>query len=224
MFNLNRPLKLATAGVLIAALSLAIAAPASAADRRGRDRGDRQGHYERNDAGRDWNRRGKHYGNTHKSPKIIGRPYADFTHYKPYSGLYGSRYAPRRSYGYNNWNFRRRYGRHYSGFGFNYSGHNALRFLGLTALGLVIFNELSEAQQRAHENALARATTAHVGDRITWNQSGLSGNVVVTREGRTTDDRLCREFQQEVNISGERKQAYGTACMQPDGAWKIVNN
>jgi surface antigen len=32
----------------------------------------------------------------------------------------------------------------------------------------------------------------------------------------------CREFQQDVTIAGERVKAFGTACRQPDGTWKIV--
>ncbi|MEQ9449125.1 MAG: hypothetical protein RLN70_09515, partial [Rhodospirillaceae bacterium] len=117
-----------------------------------------------------------------------------------------------------------RYGHRHSGFGFYYRDSDAARFLGLTALSLFIVNELNEAQQRAHEQALVRATTSRVGDRITWNQNGLAGDVVVTREGRTTDGRPCREFQQQVMIGGQRQSAYGTACMQPDGSWQVVNN
>jgi hypothetical protein len=32
----------------------------------------------------------------------------------------------------------------------------------------------------------------------------------------------CREFRQTITISGQPVQAYGTACRQPDGIWKIV--
>lgn len=33
----------------------------------------------------------------------------------------------------------------------------------------------------------------------------------------------CREYTTTVNVSGQPEQAYGTACRQPDGSWKIVN-
>ncbi len=224
MPDLSRSFKLATAGVLIAALSFTIVTSASATDRQGWNRGDHHDRYDRHEKHRDRNQGGKRYGSYYKSPDVVVRPYVGFSYSKPYSRFYGSHYAPYRPYGYGSWASSRRYGRHYSGFRFHYSDHNALRFLGLTALGLVIFNELSEAQKRAHENALARGTTADVGDRIAWNQSGPSGNVIVTRKGQTTDGRPCREFQQEVIIDGKREQAYGTACMQPNGAWKVVNN
>ena len=32
----------------------------------------------------------------------------------------------------------------------------------------------------------------------------------------------CREFQNEVIINGRAEQAYGTACRQSDGTWRIV--
>ena len=31
----------------------------------------------------------------------------------------------------------------------------------------------------------------------------------------------CREFTQTVNVGGTSQQSYGTACLQPDGSWKI---
>ena len=31
----------------------------------------------------------------------------------------------------------------------------------------------------------------------------------------------CREFNTPVTIGGQQQQAYGTACMEPDGSWKI---
>jgi surface antigen len=33
----------------------------------------------------------------------------------------------------------------------------------------------------------------------------------------------CREFQQTIMIGGQPQKAYGTACHQPDGTWKIVH-
>lgn len=31
----------------------------------------------------------------------------------------------------------------------------------------------------------------------------------------------CREYQTTVTVGGKVRQAYGTACRQPDGTWKI---
>jgi hypothetical protein len=37
------------------------------------------------------------------------------------------------------------------------------------------------------------------------------------------DESYCREFTQTFTISGETEKGYGTACLQPDGSWKIVS-
>ena len=33
----------------------------------------------------------------------------------------------------------------------------------------------------------------------------------------------CREFQTQVTVGGQLRPAYGRACYQPDGSWKIVS-
>ncbi len=32
----------------------------------------------------------------------------------------------------------------------------------------------------------------------------------------------CREFQSTIQVNGQPQQSYGTACLQPDGTWRIV--
>lgn len=34
----------------------------------------------------------------------------------------------------------------------------------------------------------------------------------------------CREYTQKVIVGGVKRDSYGTACQQPDGAWKIMTN
>ncbi len=33
----------------------------------------------------------------------------------------------------------------------------------------------------------------------------------------------CREFSDTITINGQPQQAHGTACQQPDGSWRIVD-
>ena len=33
----------------------------------------------------------------------------------------------------------------------------------------------------------------------------------------------CREYQSTIQVNGQPQQSYGTACLQPDGSWRIVN-
>lgn len=37
-------------------------------------------------------------------------------------------------------------------------------------------------------------------------------------------DSYCREFTRPVNVGGQLEDAYGTACLQPDGSWRIVGD
>ncbi len=33
----------------------------------------------------------------------------------------------------------------------------------------------------------------------------------------------CREYQSTVIVGNRKQQSYGTACLQPDGSWSLVN-
>ena len=50
--------------------------------------------------------------------------------------------------------------------------------------------------------------------------TGHGGTVTPTRTFETQTG-PCREFTQTVSIGGQMEQAYGTACRQADGSWKI---
>lgn len=34
---------------------------------------------------------------------------------------------------------------------------------------------------------------------------------------------LCREYLSSAFVGGRQNQVYGTACLQPDGAWRVVD-
>lgn len=118
----------------------------------------------------------------------------------------------------------RPYGHWYSGYGHYHSDDDAFKWLAFTAITLGVLNYMSEAQQREYEAAQVSATTAPIGERIVWQEGGASGSVVATREGASTSGRYCREFQQNVTVGGRTEQAYGTACMNPDGTWQVVSS
>ena len=50
--------------------------------------------------------------------------------------------------------------------------------------------------------------------------TGHGGSVTPTRTFETQTG-PCREFTQTVSIGGKTEEAYGTACRQADGSWKI---
>lgn len=64
------------------------------------------------------------------------------------------------------------------------------------------------------------------GQQSTWvnPNSGNSGSTTPVKTYQQDNGQYCREFLQTVTIAGEEQQAYGTACRQPDGSWKIVSN
>lgn len=75
-----------------------------------------------------------------------------------------------------------------------------------------------------HHADQAAARSAPIGQPIRWNnpQSGHQGSIVPTNDGYAADGVYCREFQQTIVVGGRSEQAFGTACRQPDGSWRIV--
>jgi surface antigen len=73
----------------------------------------------------------------------------------------------------------------------------------------------AEAQQRALE-------TAPTGKPVAWTNpdTGHSGTITPTKTYQA-NGAYCREFQSDVIIDGKPDKAWGTACRQPDGSWKV---
>ncbi len=38
-----------------------------------------------------------------------------------------------------------------------------------------------------------------------------------------TNGQTCREYQTTVTVNGQPQDTHGTACLEPDGTWRIVN-
>lgn len=234
MLNIRKSLQSRIAAALMALTALSAVAPvaAMAQDRgqrdgrgdRGGDRGNRGG--DRGNRGDRGDRHDNRRGNYHGRPEWRGdRNWNGPPRYvsvRPRPGYYRPYYLPRQRY-YHDVRVYRPYGYAYPGFGFYYRDSDAARFLGLTALSLAVFSQLNEAEQRAHEEAFISATDAPIGEPIMWNEDGRSGSVTAVRDGVTDDGRQCREFRQNVVIDGRDTEAYGTACLQPDGSWEVVN-
>lgn len=118
----------------------------------------------------------------------------------------------------------RRHGHWYHGYGHHHNDSNAWKWLAFTAITLKVLDNINEAQQRKHEAAQIDAATAPIGEAVVWQEGDASGRVTATKETQDSSGNHCREFQQEITVGGQTEQAYGTACLQPDGAWKIVSN
>ncbi len=90
--------------------------------------------------------------------------------------------------------------------------------------GSELGKSLDKADQLHAEKAYQQAQTAKLDQKINWNNpdSGHSGSVTAIRDGKTQSGTYCREFQTTVTIGSQTEEAYGTACQQPDGSWKLT--
>lgn len=136
---------------------------------------------------------------------------------------HGYSVPPNRIRHYRNIVILRPYGHLYPGYGRYYRDDDAYKWLAFTAIAVKLLDNLNEQQQREHEAAQVRATTAPIGETITWRDGSASGRVTAIREGTSSAGRYCREFQHEITIGGRKEQSYGTACRQPDGSWEIIS-
>ncbi|MGE5190478.1 MAG: RT0821/Lpp0805 family surface protein [Gemmatimonadota bacterium] len=98
-----------------------------------------------------------------------------------------------------------------------------------TLAGALIGQEIgrsldAEDQRMMQANAQRALEYDRTDETSTWRNpdSGHSGSITPRYTYRTPEGRYCREYQQTVIIGGEEQRAYGRACRQPDGSWKIV--
>jgi len=105
------------------------------------------------------------------------------------------------------------------------SGQLATTAVG-TILGALVGSSIGQSLDRA-DVGYAGDTTNYAlrnNNTSTWQNpsSGNTGPVTPTRTFQTDSGNLCREFQQTITVGGRTERAYGTACRQHDGSWKIV--
>jgi surface antigen len=101
---------------------------------------------------------------------------------------------------------------------------------GGTLLGAFLGREIGASLDRADQAYADRTAQESLenspsGQTSTWSNpdSGHSGTFTPQPAYPTASGEYCREYQQTVTVGGETQEAYGTACRQPDGTWKIVN-
>ncbi len=101
----------------------------------------------------------------------------------------------------------------------------ALGTLAGAAIGSNIGKRLDDVDRQRMREAEQRAYNAPLNEPIIWNNpnTGHSGTVTPTREGRRPSGEYCREFQSDITVGGQSEKGYGTACRQADGSWKIVS-
>lgn len=91
-------------------------------------------------------------------------------------------------------------------------------------LGGEVGKSLDEADRLSAGNTTQAALERNqTGMTSTWSNpdSGNSGSVTPTRTYQTADGENCREFETTINVSGQEEVAYGTACRDADGVWRV---
>lgn len=98
-----------------------------------------------------------------------------------------------------------------------------------TLAGALMGQEIGRSLDRADEAAMQRNAqyaleNTRTNTSTTWRNpdSGNYGSITPIETYQTSGGQYCREYVQNVTIAGQQQQAYGTACRQPDGTWKIV--
>ena len=112
-------------------------------------------------------------------------------------------------------------------------GHGAGKVIAIAAgtmAGAYIGSEIGKSLDRADRQAMQQRTqysleTTQSGTTSNWHNpdSGNSGTITPQPAYTNKAEEYCREYQQTVTVGGKTETAYGTACRQPDGTWKITN-
>jgi len=99
-----------------------------------------------------------------------------------------------------------------------------------TLLGAWLGSEIGKSLDRADKLAMQQTTqqaleSAPSGTSSSWRNpdSGHGGTVTPKPAYTNASNEVCRDFEQTVTIEGETQTAYGTACRQADGSWKIIS-
>jgi surface antigen len=94
-----------------------------------------------------------------------------------------------------------------------------------TILGAYVGSEMGRYMDENDERK-AQSALEYNRDRqmSSWHNPNTGADVTATptRTFRSASGENCREYQSTVTVSGKQEKAYGTACRQPDGTWKIV--
>ena len=83
---------------------------------------------------------------------------------------------------------------------------------------------MDRADQQQAEAAYQQASSAPIGQRITWSNpaTGSYGTVTPRREGRTDDGRICRDYHTTLFVQGRYEESGAVACANPDRSWERV--
>lgn len=95
-----------------------------------------------------------------------------------------------------------------------------------TLLGAYIGSEMGRYMDENDERKAQSALEYNRDNqRSSWHNpnTGADVSATPTRTFKSAGGDNCREYQTTVTVGGKQEKAYGTACRQADGSWKIIN-
>jgi surface antigen len=107
------------------------------------------------------------------------------------------------------------------------AGKGVATLIGVLAGGLIgsqVGRSLDEADvQYARQSTQSALDSGRSGQAVAWRNPD-SGNygTITPQPAYQSNGTYCREFQQTITVGGQTQDAYGRACRQPDGSWRIV--
>lgn len=90
-------------------------------------------------------------------------------------------------------------------------------------LGKSVGDSLDRADLAYAERSSQQALeTARTGQPVAWSNpdSGNSGTITPTRTYQDAGQ-PCREYTQKIMVGGKQETAYGRACRETDGSWRV---
>ena len=102
----------------------------------------------------------------------------------------------------------------------------AAGIIGGAILGAIVGSSIGKSMDKADHHCVGQALEHAPDSRaITWSNPdrGAEYRVTPTQTYQTSTGGYCREYQTISTVNGRPQETYGTACRQPDGAWKLVN-
>ncbi len=98
--------------------------------------------------------------------------------------------------------------------------------IGGAIVGVIVGGAIGRSMDRVDHNCIGQALEhAEEGQRVNWTNEDTGSRYSVTpkRTYQTTSGQYCREYQVTGALSGREQEAFGNACRQTDGTWKIIN-
>lgn len=99
-----------------------------------------------------------------------------------------------------------------------------------TLLGAYLGSQAGQSLDRAdrvyaHQAAQQGLESKRSGTSSKWvnPDTGHAGAVTPMNTYRSADGLHCRDYEQTITVGGRTERAWGTACREPDGTWRIVN-